>query len=143
LIPMSKKPTAEYAGIPLPEVEIFSDRLLNVETTEKMLNALDCVACARQINMTGESLPAVLGSGPNKGLDNNHTERRTVKVGDREVELRYQVGAFYVELDVEDEEQLDSAVEEIRAAADEHLTHGYSMHVGRYSKFKPTLIDYR
>lgn len=138
-----KKPTAEYAGVPLPEVEVFSNRLLSVDTTERVLNALDGIARVRQINMTGEGLPKTVGSGPNKGLDNNHTERRTVTVGGRDVEIRFLVGAFYIELAVENEEQLDSAVEEIKAAVDPHLQHGYSMHVGRYSKYRPTLTDYR
>jgi methyl-coenzyme M reductase subunit D len=137
------KPAAEYAGIPLPEVEVFSNRLLGVDTTEKVLNALNGVSYVRQINMTGESLPRTINSGPNKGLDNNHTERKVVKVGGRDVEIRYLVGAFYIELEVENEEQLNSAVEEIRTACDPHIAHGYSINVGRYNKFRNSLTDYR
>ncbi len=137
------KPAAEYAGIPLPEVEVFSNRLLSVETTEKVLNALEGIDKIRQINMTGESLPKKINSGPSKGLDNNHSERKVIKVGGRDVEICYLVGAFYLELDVENEEQLNSVVELIKVAVDPHLTFGYTVNVGRYSKFRNSLTDYR
>ena len=53
----SSAPAADYAGVPLPEVQIVTNRLLSAETTEKVLNALDSITGIRQINMTGESLP--------------------------------------------------------------------------------------
>lgn len=140
---MSKKPAAEYAGIPLPEVEIFSNRLLSAETTEKVLNALNGVQHIRQINTTGESISKNIGSGPAKGLPNNHTERKVVKVAGKDVELRYMVGAFYVELEVENEEMLNSAVEAIEKACKPHLEHGYTINIGRFSKFRDSLTDYR
>ena len=138
-----KAPAADYAGKPLPEVQIMTNRLLSAETTEKVLNALDVIPNIRQINMTGESIPRMINSGPAKGLANNHTEHQTITVGGREVELKYLVGAFYIELDVEDEEILDVRLEQIKAACNEHIEHGYNLQVGRYSKYKPTLHDYR
>ena len=82
-------PAADYAGVPLPEVQILTNRLLSAETTEKVLNALDVIPNIRQINMTGESLPKTINSGPGKGLPNNHSERKVIHVGGQEVELRY------------------------------------------------------
>ncbi|MCL1978807.1 MAG: methyl-coenzyme M reductase operon protein D [Methanomassiliicoccaceae archaeon] len=140
---MLSEPTVEYAGIPLPEVEIFSHALLSAETTEKVLNALDPIENIRQINMTGESLSKNLNSGPAKGLPNNHSERKVIKVGGRDVELRYQVGAFYIELDVENEEKLNEAVEKIRAACAASMPRGFDLAVGRYSKYRKTLRDYK
>ncbi|MDO5862334.1 MAG: methyl-coenzyme M reductase operon protein D [Thermoplasmata archaeon] len=136
-------PAADYAGVPLPEVQIVTNRLLSAETTEKVLNALDPISGIRQINMTGESLPKTINSGPGKGLPNNHTERRIIHVGGQEVELRYLVGGFYIELEVEDEEELDAKLEEIKAACNDTIEHGYSLQVGRYSKYRPSLHDYR
>ncbi|MDR1405366.1 MAG: methyl-coenzyme M reductase operon protein D [Candidatus Methanoplasma sp.] len=135
--------TVEYAEIPLPEVEIFSNAMLSAETTEKVLNALEPIENIRQINMTGEGIPRNLNSGPGKGLPNNHSERKTITVGGREVELKYLVGAFYVELDVENEEMLDEAVGKIRSACESAMPHGFSLSVGRYSKYRKTLRDYR
>lgn len=139
----ANEPTVEYAGKPLPEVQIITNRLLAAETTEKVLNALDVIPQIRQINMTGESLPKTINSGPGKGLQNNHSERQIIHVGKHEVELRYLVGAFYIELDVEDEEELDAVLETIKSACNANIEHGYTLQVGRYTKFRPTLHDYR
>ncbi len=139
----TNEPTVEYAGKPLPEVQIITNRLLVAETTERVLNALDVIPQIRQINMTGESLPKTINSGPGKGLQNNHSERQIIHVGKHEVELRYLVGAFYIELDVEDEEELDAVLETIKSACNANIEHGYTLQVGRYTKFRPTLHDYR
>ena len=136
-------PAADYAGVPLPEVQIITNRLLSADTTEKVLNALDVISGIRQINMTGESLPKTINSGPGKGLANNHSERKIIHVGGQEVELRYLVGGFYIELEVEDEAELDAKLDEIKAACNSTIEHGYSLQVGRYSKYRPTLHDYR
>ena len=140
---MLSEPTVEYAGIPLPEVEIFSHALLSAETTEKVLNALEPIEHVRQINMTGESISKNLNSGPTKGLPNNHSERKVIKVGGRDVELRFVVGAFYIELDVEDEEMLNEAVEKIKTACEANMPRGFNLSVGRYSKYRKTLTDYK
>ena len=140
---MVSNPPADYAGVPLPEVQIITNRLLSAETTEVVLNKLDVIKGIRQIQMTGESIPKTINSGPGKGLPNNHTERRIINVNGREIELRYLVGAFYIELEVEDEKELDAKLEEIEAVCNECIEFGYVLNVGRYSKYKPTLHDYR
>ncbi|MBO7351765.1 MAG: methyl-coenzyme M reductase operon protein D [Candidatus Methanomethylophilaceae archaeon] len=121
----------------------MTNRLLSAETTEVVLNKLDVIKGIRQIQMTGESIPKTINSGPGKGLPNNHTERKIINVNGREVELRYLVGAFYIELEVEDEAALDAKLEEIEKVLNECIEFGYTLNVGRYSKYKPTLHDYR
>ncbi len=140
---MVSNPPADYAGVPLPEVQVITNRLLSAETTEVVLNKLDVIKGIRQINMTGESIPRTINSGPGKGLPNNHTERRIINVNGRQVELRYLVGAFYFELDVTDEDELDAKLKEIETALNESIEFGYVLNVGRYTKYKPTLHDYR
>jgi len=135
---------ASYAGVPLPEVRISTQRLLLAETTEKVLNAIVTVKDIRQINLKGESLPATINSGPNRGIVNNHSERRMIKYGDKEIELKHLVGDFYIELAVENEEQLKARVDELDAAVKPILKDiGYGIDVGRYSKYRPTLHDYK
>ena len=135
---------ASYAGVPLPEVRISTQRLLLAETTEKVLNAIVTVKDIRQINIKGESLPATINSGPNRGIANNHSERRMIKYGDKEIELKQLVGDFYIELAVENEEQLKARVDELDAAVKPILKDiGYGIDVGRYSKYRPTLHDYK
>ena len=136
-------PPTDYAGVPLPEVMIITNRLLNADTTEKVLNALESVPNIRQINLTGESIPKTINSGPGKGLPNNHSEHKVIRVKGKDNELRCHVGGFLVELEVDDDEALDARVEEIKAVCNATIEHGYSLQVGRYSKYKPTLHDYR
>jgi len=128
-----------YAGTPLPEVKVFTNRLLSADTTEEVLNALIKVQHVRQINICGESLPLTVKSGPHTGIPVNHPERRVIKFGDNEVELTKQVGGFFVELNKECD--VDLAVAEIRKVCDKMIKVGYSLEVGRYSKYRPTLTD--
>lgn len=137
------KPPAGYAGIPLPEVRITTNRLLGADTTEKVLNGLNRVEHIRQIQITGESLPETVNSGPNKGLDNNHTQRRNITVCGKEMELRHMVGSFFIELNVENEEMLEDTAGKIKNIFDTHIEHGFTLDVGRYSKYRPSLRDYR
>jgi methyl-coenzyme M reductase subunit D len=128
-----------YAGTPLPEVKIFTDRLLTAETTEKVLNALIEVKHIRQINICGETLPLKVKSGPHTGIPVNHPERKMIKFGETEIELTKLVGEFFVELNADCD--VDTAVEEIRKACDKTIKIGYSLEIGRYSKYRPTLTD--
>ena len=137
------KPPVDYANVPLPEVRIMTNRLLSAKTTEAVLNAIDPIPHIRQVNMTGESLPATINSGPGKGLPNNHTERQVITVAGRQVELHCLVGAFYIELEVDDKDMLEATVKEIRDACDRTIPDGFSLEIGRYSKYKPSLNDYR
>ena len=137
------KPPVDYANVPLPEVRIMTNRLLSAKTTEAVLNAIDPIPHIRQVNMAGESLPATINSGPGKGLPNNHTERQVITVAGREVELHCLVGAFYIELEVDDADMLEATVKEIREACEKHIPEGFTLDIGRYSKYKPSLNDYR
>jgi len=122
-------------------VKIFTNRLLSADTTEKVLNTLiSRVDNIRQMNIQGEYLPPKVKSGPNTGIPVNHPQRKVIKYGEREVELTNMVGAIYIEL--EDDEYVDDAMAAIKAACDETIPFGYTMDVGRYSKYKPTLTDY-
>ena len=128
-----------YAGTPLPEVKIFTNRLLSADTTETVLNALIKVKHIRQINICGETLPLTVKNGPNTGIPVNHPERKVIKFGDNEVELTKLVGGFFVELT--NECDVDEAVADIRKVCDRMIKAGYSLEVGRYSKYRPTLTD--
>lgn len=134
---------AKYTGVALPEVRITTERMMSADTTEMILNALSVVDSIRQITVTGESLPATVNSGPNKGIANNHTERKTIKFKDQEIVLRYLVGDIFIELFSEDEEMLKKSVDQIGKICEETLPFGFTIDVGRYSKYRPTLRDYR
>lgn len=139
----SKSIENKYTGIALPEVRITTERLMNADTTEAILNALSVVDSIRQINVTGEKLPATVNSGPNKGIANKHSERKTINFKGQEIVLRYQVGDIFIELLSENEDVLKKTVDEIGAICEKVLPFGFSIEVGRYSKTRPTLRDYR
>lgn len=127
--------------IPLPEILIFPARLLKAETTEKLLNSVYEVPHVRHVTVSGESLPAKLSCGEGKGLVNEHLDRKSIMVKGSEVELRLLVGRIFVE--IEDMEYVDAAMKKIEEICKELLPFGFSLEVGRYSKFKPTVTDYK
>lgn len=127
----------------LPEIRITTERLLGAESTEKVLNALSALGNIRQITLKGENLPAKINSGPNKGIDNNHPERRKIKFGDQEILLTKLVGDFFLELEVENEDMLNASVEDIGRICKTAIPVGFTIDVGRYSKYRPTLSDYK
>ncbi|HHT74958.1 MAG: methyl-coenzyme M reductase operon protein D [Methanomassiliicoccaceae archaeon] len=133
--------STDAESIPLPEVLIFPHRLLSAETTEKLLNRLYEVPHVRQINLSGESLPTKVTYGPHIGLPVDHPERRVIKVKGKEVELQLQVGRVFVEID--DIDHLQGALDEIEKVCQEILTFGFNLEVGRYSKYRPTVTDYK
>lgn len=136
---MQNSPASEYSG-PLPEVMIFPNRLLSADTTERLMTQLKQIDHVNQITLHGENIPAIVNRGPHKGLPVEHSERRNIKYGETEVELRLQVGRIYVEVD--DVDSVQGVIEAMRPICDDILVHGYSIEVGRYSKYRPTLSDY-
>ncbi|MGD0817136.1 MAG: methyl-coenzyme M reductase operon protein D [Methanomassiliicoccales archaeon] len=127
--------------IPLPEILIFPARLLRAETTEKLLNRIYSISNVRHITVSGEDLPATLNAGPGRGKPVNHPERQTITVKGDEVELRLLVGRIFVEIN--DIDNVPKAMEEIEEVCKELLPFGFNLEVGRYSKFRPTVTDYK
>lgn len=134
-----------YTGNPYPQVRIMTDRLLSAESTERVLNALAAdeiiLSHVRRFDIKGESLPATINSGPNRGIANNHSERRTIRFGNQEIELTKLVGDFYIELLVKDEEELQMVFERIKNVCLENVPFGFAMNVGRYTKYRSTISD--
>lgn len=137
--------TEEYAGVPLPQVRIMTDRLLSAATTEVVLNALAgnqfILDHVRRFDIKGENIPKTINSGPNKGLDNNHSERKVIRFGSQEIELTKLVGDFYLELQVKDEDEMNEVVEEIKSVCSEVIPFGYTLSIGRYTKYRSTISD--
>ena len=145
-VPESKD---NYTGKAYPQVRISTDRLLSASSTETLLNLLAedefILSHVRRFDIKGESIPATINSGPNKGIANNHSERRTIRFGTQEIELTKLVGDFYLELLVKDEAELDEVFEEIKKVCNDAilpLGFGYTLTVGRYTKYRSTLSDY-
>lgn len=127
--------------VPLPEILIFPERLLLADTTEVLLNKLRKVKNVNKINVQGEDLPAVMKMGPGTGGPVNHPERRVIIVAGEEMELRVQVGRIFVE--ISDIDFVPQALKDIEAVCTEVFPFNFTLEVGRYSKFKPTVSDYK
>jgi len=127
-------------AVPLPEIMIMPNRLLSADTTEKVLNKIYKVKHVRQVTCQGENLPRKLTSGPGTGLDVNHPERRKIKVDGKETELWVLVGRIFVEID--DVDNVQKALKDIEKICKEMFPYGFTLEIGRYSKFKPTVTDY-
>jgi methyl-coenzyme M reductase subunit D len=136
---MANTPIPE--AIPLPEIMIVPMRLLSAGTTEKLLNRIRKVKHVRQIAVSGENLPAKVNWGPGKGLDVDHDERREIKYGGQRMELKVQVGQVFAEINEVD--SVPKALEEIEEICEEILPFGFQLEVGRYSKYRPTVTDYK
>jgi len=133
------KPISEE--VPLPEIQIFPERLLLAETTEVLLNKLHKVNNVRRITVQGEDLPSVMKMGPGTGGPVNHPERKVIKVAGEDMELRVQVGRIFVE--IADIDLVPQAMKEIEAVCSDVLPFNFTLEIGRYSKFKPTVSDYK
>ena len=120
-----------------PQCRISAERLLNPETTERLLNKLVEVPGIRRMLLNGQRLLAIIPYGPAKGLANPHPMRKTIKVGDQDVELQVHVGNVLLELEDRD------AIPALKAACESVFTDfTFRIKEGRYMKTAPSLVDY-
>jgi methyl-coenzyme M reductase subunit D len=120
-----------------PQCRISTERFLNPETTERLLNKLCDVPGIRRMVLNGPRLPATVTYGPAKGLANPHTMRQTIHVGDQELELQVHVGTIVLELENRE------VIPALKAACEAVFTHWtFRIQEGRYMKTEPSLVDY-
>ena len=120
-----------------PQCRIVPARLLYPATTERLLNSICKIGGIRRLVLNGPRLPAVIDSGPGRGLANPHQSRKVITVGDQDFELQVQVGAVILEL--EDR----SSIPAIQKACDEIFTEfSYTFQEGRFIKSQMSTSDY-
>ncbi|MBT8506940.1 methyl-coenzyme M reductase operon protein D [Methanomicrobiaceae archaeon CYW5] len=120
-----------------PQCRIVPLRILGPETAERLLNAVAGISGIRRLMISGPSLPATVPYGPARGKPNPNTNRRTITVGDTDVELRVQVGMVTAE--VTDA----SVIAEIEQTCDDIFTKfPYQLQKGQFMKTQATLTDY-
>jgi methyl-coenzyme M reductase subunit D len=120
-----------------PQCRIITERLLNPETSERLLNKVVSVPGVRRMVLNGPRLPATIPYGPAKGLANPHPMRKTIKVGDQELELQVHVGTVLLELESRD------AIPALQAAIEPVFTNfTFRIQEGRFMKTEPSLVDY-
>jgi methyl-coenzyme M reductase subunit D len=120
-----------------PQCRIITERLLNPETTENLLNKVVSVAGVRRMVLNGPRLPATVPYGPSKGIANPHPMRKTIRVGDQEVPLQVHVGTVLLELESRD------VIPALQAAVEPVFTNfTFRIQEGRFMKTEPSLVDY-
>jgi methyl-coenzyme M reductase subunit D len=122
-----------------PQCRIVPARFLKPDTAEEVLNRIVRVSGILRMSINGPSIPATVPYGPARGKPNPHPDRKTIRVGDQDVELRVQVGIIILEL--EDESYIPAireAVDEVFAEKDFSCT----VQQGRFMKTQPTMSDY-
>jgi methyl-coenzyme M reductase subunit D len=120
-----------------PQCRISTERLLNPETTEHLLNKLIEVPGIRRMVLNGPRLPVTVPYGPAKGLANPHPMRKTIRVGDQEMELLVHVGTILLEIE---NREVVPALKEVCDKV--FTTFTFRIQEGRFMKTEPSLVDY-
>jgi len=120
-----------------PQCRISTERFLNPETTERLLNKLCDVPGIRRMVLNGPRLPVTVTYGPAKGMPNAHTMRKTIRVGDQDVELQVHVGTVLLELE---NREIIPALKTACEAVFTTMT--FRIDEGRFMKTSPSLVDY-
>jgi methyl-coenzyme M reductase subunit D len=120
-----------------PQCRIVTERFLNPETTERLLNQIVCVPGIRRMVLNGPRLPAIVTYGPAKGLANPHTMRKKIHVGDQDLELQVHVGTILLELENRE------VIPALQTACEPVFTDfSFRIQEGRFMKTEPSLVDY-
>lgn len=120
-----------------PQCRISAERLLNPETTERLLNKLVEVHGIRRMLLNGQRLPLTVPYGPTKGQPNPHPMRKKIHVGDQEIDLQVHVGNVLLELENRE------IIPALKAACESVFTDfTFRLQEGRFMKTEPSLADY-
>jgi methyl-coenzyme M reductase subunit D len=108
-----------------PQVRISTERLLNPDTVEQLLNKFSSIGCIRRMILNGPRLPA------------SHEMVKAIHIGNQAVQLEVHVGTILLELENRD------PIPALKAACDEIFTQfSYRLQEGRFMKTEASLVDY-
>ena len=120
-----------------PQVRIVTERLLNPDTVERIMNLIVATGGVRRVILNGPRIPSTVTYGPAKGSPNPHAMRKVIRIGDQEVQLEVHVGTIILELESSD------FIPAIREACEKGFTKfSFYLQEGRYMKTEPSLVDY-
>lgn len=108
------------------DIEVFPNRILGAETTEKILRDLDKIDGIKRTVLQGQRLPPV---------EMGHPDRRTITVKHQEIDLQVKTGRILME--IEDE----SVIDEVKAACKPYLPFGFHVYVGKFIRHEKTVTD--
>ena len=119
----------------LLQVEIFPDRLLNVETAQALLNELNKISGITRMVVHGPRLPKDNPENLLAGKYNIREPQFLVIMGEK-IELTVQVGRIYVEM------ENPGIKEKIKEACRKTLPFPFEINEGIYIRRQKTISDY-
>jgi methyl-coenzyme M reductase subunit D len=119
----------------LMQIEIFPERLLNIETAQALLNELNKIGGITRMVVYGPRLPK---DDPKDLLDGkfNAREKKYLDIMGEKVELTVQVGRIFVEM------ENPGIKEKITEACRKTLPFPFEINEGLYIRTQKTLTDY-
>ncbi len=117
------------------QVEIFPDRLLNLETAQALLNELNRISGITRMVVYGPRLPK---EDPENLLAGKHNirEPKYLEILGEKIELTVQVGRIFVEMDD------PGIIEKIKEACRNTLPFPFEINEGIYIRTQKTITDY-
>ena len=107
------------------DIEIFPHRLLNADTTEKLLNDLEDLEGVKRMVIQGQRLPP----------EEINPDRQSITVKGEEIDLQVKTGRVMMEIEEEE------IIEEVKTICDDILPFGYNIHVGTFIRKQKTVTD--
>ncbi|OPY26104.1 MAG: Methyl-coenzyme M reductase I operon protein D [Methanocella sp. PtaU1.Bin125] len=117
------------------QIEVFPQRVLNVETAQQLIDELNAIEGISRIVVFGPRLPK---ENPDDLLDLKYgkVEKKYLNIKGEQVELTVQVGRIWIEIEGPE------VVEQVRAAAEKALPFPFEMYEGLYIRKQKTVTDY-
>lgn len=131
-----QNPTKEISESEMIQIQIVPQRILNPETSEKLLTEIYNCGNIRRVLIQGSRIPAVVGYGPGKGQKVQHHLKKTLNIGGQEVEINVTLSKLYVE--VYNKETADK----IKEKCENVLPFPFEYYEGVYFKKHSTVVDY-
>ena len=118
----------------LLQLEVFPERLLTVETAQKLLNELNQISGITRMVVFGPGLPK---DDPKDLLDGKfEAQKKYLNILGEKVELSVQVGRIWIEVE-------DIGVKDkIREACEKTLPFSFDINEGLYLRTRKTITDY-
>jgi methyl-coenzyme M reductase subunit D len=117
------------------QIEVFPDRLLNLETAQGLLNELNTVSGITRMVVYGPRLPK---DDPSDLLEGKFAPKgpKYLNIMGEKVELTVQVGKIFIELE-------DPSVKsKVKEACEKALPFSFEINEGLYIRTRKTLSDY-
>jgi methyl-coenzyme M reductase subunit D len=119
----------------LMQIQVFPERLLNLDTAQNLLNELNKIKGIKRMIVNGPRLPK---DDPANLLEGkfNATEKRYLNIMGEQVELTVQVGKVWIEITD------PGVVEKVRKACKKVLPLPFQIDEGTFMRTQKTMTDY-